>query len=153
MTRLAWGLGLTLTAGLAGCDLFLNCTLAGCVDGVNLDIEAPDGLDDGVYEVVVTGENGLAGLCTATLDATMDPQLAVNCDDEFVRLSVLYAEAGPVALLVDAPNLGDEVAVEVSFDDAILLEESVPLTYETIQPNGERCGPTCEYASASLTLP
>ncbi|MEO0605880.1 MAG: hypothetical protein AAF211_30905 [Myxococcota bacterium] len=151
MTRLALGLG--LTAALSGCDLWLGCTDVGCIDGVDLDIEAADRLDDGTYEVVITGDNGLTAACTATLDAAADPGLSVSCDDETVLISVLYAEPGPVALLVDAPNLGDEVTVGVSFDGAPILEETVPLTYQTVEPNGPRCGPTCEFASASLALP
>lgn len=151
MTRLALGLG--LAAALAGCDLWLNCTQIGCIDGVNLDIAAADRLDDGSYEVVIAAESGLAAVCTAILDSAADPGLAVSCDTETVSLSVLYAEPGPVALLVDAPNLGREVTVEVSFDEAPLLEETVPLTYQDIQPNGPRCGPACVFAQVSLALP
>jgi len=46
----------------------------------------------------------------------------------------------------------ERVEVRLAVGGVVLLEQASPLEYETFQPNGPECGPTCRSASVRMNL-
>lgn len=142
------GLLLLAMAGLSGC---LGCTLIGCASGVSIDLLSDTSIADGTYAITLVGENGEGGNCTIELDATsVDPQ-SVLCDPGLFA-GVLVGASTRDAFLIEAPQLGDEVTIEITQDGAAFFDDTLALEYSTFSPNGDRCGPTCTQASVQVML-
>ncbi len=145
-------LAAAIQIGLVACDPLEVCTLVGCDDGVLVDFPGWP-LDDGTYDLTVTGASGEVYACTVVVTESGTRLDSQRCSDPGAIVSVTLDRNGIGTLGVRTPVLGDEVAVEVSFDDAVVLSDSGPVDYEMVQPNGPDCEPTCTIGTARFPLP
>lgn len=153
---------------LVACASERICTEIGCVDGVSLLASTESGrLADGTYAITLQLD---ATSVACTLDATdlstnRNRSFDATCDTESVRVAVRpqrrceerrTEEAigqvcttleGQWELQVDVPGTPSSVRVAVARDGVVLVEQSVTLGYQEVQPNGAECGPVCRQAS------
>lgn len=113
--------------GCDGSNIFGGqvCTLIGCDDGVSISVseERPDSLS-----------------LTLFINDETDPFGSRDCDDP--NLGCWFRIGG------ETP---DEVRVLIEWDGGEFSERFEP-EYETHQPNGPSCPPTCNIASISIDL-
>ena len=117
---------LALIAALAvvGCDYSTVCTLIGCLNGLTVEIQnAPAG----PITVRASTEDASGSVYTATCPGTS------GCTNK-----LFFPEFAPSrAQLTITTTAGTR-------------EQVVTPTYETSQPNGPKCGPTCRSGTARV---
>jgi hypothetical protein len=136
-----------------------GCTLIGCQDGFSVDFTPSGAWTVGDYEFLFT----LDGETTTCAGSLPLPQCgtanAVTCSPSAEQISIfesgcalqpaLHGFAGFQVL----PPKAETVTLRLSREGLVLLEQSWTPAYQTLQPNGEGCGPTCESATDALTVP
>jgi len=139
---------------LAGCpgEELLDCTGIGCVDGLEVFFSRAS-YEPGVYTVDIDLHGELIH-CQATIP--LDSDTSDGCTDARVSLflsgSMLeVSEQSIDGFFLDSADTG-AVAVTVSLDDAQIGYAAFEPDYQTLQPNGPECEPTCTYASRDITL-
>jgi len=83
---------------------------------------------------------GPAQTCTTTQSATVASQQCQPIDGEFVEAITVDGRPGTIE-------------VQQSVDGTVIFDQTVAPTYQTNQPNGPGCGPTCHQAGADWTIP
>jgi hypothetical protein len=117
---------LALVAALAvvGCESSTVCTLIGCLDGLTVEIQnAPAG----PITVQATVEGASGSVHTVTCPGTS------GCTNKF-----FFSEFTPSQTRLTITTT------------AGTREQVVTPTYETFQPNGPKCGPTCRGGTARV---
>jgi len=139
---------------LVGCpdDELLDCTGLGCVDGMEVFFSR-DVYEPGIYTVEIDLHGELIH-CQATIP--LDSDASDGCTDGRVSLflsgSMLdVSEQSIDGFFLDSTDTG-AVAVTVSLDDAQIGYAAFEPDYQTLQPNGPECEPTCIYASRDVGL-
>lgn len=129
---------------VSGCTLLesTECTEIGCVDGVTVSITTLGGFPDGQYMI----------------DAKMDGQL-VHADCTIARASssctqgiMMVRNAMTGGLKATLPGAPAAVEVTLFFEGRGIGSDSFAPTYNTFQPNGGTCGPTCRQATHPMTI-
>ncbi len=143
-----------LTLVLVGCpdEEGLDCTSMGCVDGLEVFFSRA-GYEPGVYTVDIDLHGELIH-CQATIP--LDSDASDGCTDPraslFLSGSMLdVSEQSVDGFFLDSSD-ASAVAVTVSLDDAQIGYAAFEPDYQTLQPNGPECEPTCSYASRDITL-
>lgn len=131
------------------------CTEIGCVDGLTLQPAAGTTWAPGAYrfELEVDGETVT---CTGALPLPPCGPPAITCDRERV---VTITESG-CALPPSQHGFGDlhfpgapeTVTIEIERDGRTLTRQTFTPTYQTTQPNGPGCPPTCTQGSETFAL-
>lgn len=134
-----WG-GLAL--GSLGCTgASRGCTDIGCLDGVTAVFSPPLAIPDEVT-IVLTGDVELS--CTQSSTTNLGP-----CADQGVSFSRnVYGELTTLTLYRLHPN---SLTVEIlAGNDRLLESTTTTIRYETVQPNGPDCEPTCRQADIEI---
>jgi hypothetical protein len=135
-----------LVALFAGCaDVGQFCTQIGCLDGYNLDFQHD--WTEGTYTITVTLDADTV-TCTGTIPIN---EASDGCDDDRVQLGLSGSQL-PVAdqalsgLVILAT---DVTTVDVTVSDGLMTIGTQAFTpaWQTSQPNGVDCPPTCRSAS------
>ena len=144
----------TLYLAAAACDP-QSCTTAGCGTTLQLGIEGPGGsaLPDSTYEIILD----LDGSPYSTVCGSPEPGM-FQCEPvegpPTPQVTAFTTTTGTILIEVNADEgQGDgpqQVALSVIAGDAPLVDESWSVTYETLHPNGEECGPVCRTATEFL---
>jgi hypothetical protein len=122
------------------------CTDMGCVDGVSLAFSLRE---PGDYEITAVAGGGTVS-CTASLPFTGTEACT---GPGWVGISGTELPADQQSLegmwleTIDA----DDVHLTIVRSGTTLYDDVLPITYDTVEPNGPDCGPVCE--SAALTVP
>jgi hypothetical protein len=168
---------LALFVSSQGCETETHaCSDVGCIDSVSFQIKTADGTwPDGAYTVELTA-NGASYACSMTLPDDLPANGSIStirCEPPLsyvgvtLRTDVLCTEhhdatsgsqsctpvPGHYTLSGSLASTPSTLSLRVTRDSGLLVEQSLPLTYSTTQPNGPDCGPTCRQASVELTLP
>ena len=137
---------LLASTGLAAC----NCTLAGCMDGVNVDVFPSDPLPVGEYALVVEGAS-TSEICTFRItDVCVDLETCV-VPDQCERFNY-YVDGDVVQPNIRVETEDPELTVTMTLDGGEIFEEEVVPAYRESAPNGKRCGPVCTYARVELDV-
>ncbi|MEO0604815.1 MAG: hypothetical protein AAF211_25510 [Myxococcota bacterium] len=141
-----------LATSLWGCALGGRlCTEIGCTDSVTIEVRAPSGgFGPGDYEVSAEGEAGQQYTCRFTLGNDPEPA-EVACDESATLWTTTLGSPAPTVNL-SGPPLGDESRIVVVVDTQIVYDEMRSLTYETFEPNGPDCPPTCTFTELVVDL-
>lgn len=132
-----------------------RCTEIGCADGLMVGVTSDARWPAGEYRFVIDVE-GTTTTCTGALPLPECGTQAITCDREGV---VRISESG-CALPADQHAFGDlyfeetlpSVRVEILHEERSVAMGSFTPTYQTLQPNGPGCGPTCRNASVQLPV-
>ena len=139
---------------LAGCPDVetLDCTSMGCVDGLEVFFKRDD-YPPGVYTVEPDLHGELIH-CQATIP--LDSDASDGCSDGRVSLFLSGSMLEVSEQSIDGFYLDSvdpsALAVTVSLDGAQIGYAAFEPGYQTLQPNGPECEPTCSYASRDLQL-
>lgn len=182
MRLLFIGLTLASTAlALSACE-DTECTAAGCLDRARVDIQGPPEVwVDGNYTLdielarqhacnfvlpVPGGLNeqapfqGVPISCTPALEGSFDPRAVVlypQIPQEPDGTCVMAADAPgcevtTYRIAIDTDGSAERVEVRLTVDGTVLLEQSSPFDYQTVQPNGPECGPICRNADVQMVI-
>jgi hypothetical protein len=159
-------------AAFLGCGE--NCTKVGCTNGASVSILTADGTwVDGAYALEIDFADAAYSCtfttpddapdesgawqpldCSPTLDAFLAPVVA--CESHDIGMSSSQT-CGPVPdkFYVQARTAGTPKSLHVVLtrDDETVIDDTRNLGYASVQPNGADCDPTCQQASAQLTVP
>jgi hypothetical protein len=129
-----------------------DCTEIGCVDGLEVFFVGTDP-GPGVYTVEID-LHGEFIHCQATIPLGTDGD--DGCTDARVSLflsgSALEADQQSVdGFFLDSTDTG-AVAVTISHDAVQVGYAAFEPDYQTLQPNGPECEPTCSYATREIEL-
>lgn len=149
-------LGLGLVANGCGTKV---CTDIGCGDSVWAEFATPV-TEDGDYTLAVATALGFVE-CVFTLGASAAggeggagaSSGEIVCEaDEDLGFSVTRSDAGVLSFRLNPSASEDLTQIEVQFgrNGTILLEETYPLVYEELRPNGEDCEPACRVAEVTI---
>jgi hypothetical protein len=83
---------------------------------------------------------GPAQTCTTTQTDAVSSQQCQPIDGVFVEKIIVNG----------SPN---SMKVQQTVGGTVIFEQTISPTYQTNQPNGPGCGPTCHQASAAWTIP
>lgn len=141
-----------LVLALVGCPTVVDgCTEIGCADGFTVQLQ-PELSTPGAIEVEVALD-GEVVTCATTLP--LDGDAPGGCEDDRVSLwlsgSALPADQHRVTGLSVATT-PTTIAITIRRDGEVVAQGEYTPAYETLQPNGEDCPPTCTYASDSLDV-
>ena len=136
-----------------GCDAGTGaaCTEVGCTDGLWLEINFSPGFTAGDYEIVLN--DGSMNPTTCTFEIS---DVATDCDGDPVCVQGAQCDAtwdvdgGKVTFNLEGTP--SDVVVTVRQDEVDLASVSLSPDYETVQPNGEGCEPTCEQATETVSV-
>ncbi len=129
-----------------------DCTSMGCVDGLEVFF-VRDAYEPGVYAVEID-LHGAVIHCQATIPLETDGNDGCTDDRAHLFLSgseLDTAEQSVDGFYLDSTDMG-AIAVTVSLDDAQLGYAAFEPDYQTLQPNGPECDPTCLYATREIQL-
>lgn len=129
-----------------------GCTDMGCVDGFYVALEKSTW---GVGQYVITADvDGTVASCQITIplgtdgtDGCLDTLLTVETSG-----SELNVEEQSIPGVWVNSTQALSVTLAVTLDGAELGSAVFAPAYETLQPNGPECGPTCSYASGVMSL-
>lgn len=129
------------------------CTEMGCEDGFTIELNRQR-WEAGTWTITLTSD-GVNTTCTATIP--LDEANPGACDRTGYRLETSgsaldVSEQALTAVHIPRIDLA-QVNLVVEHDGSEVFADSLAPTYETLQPNGADCDPTCTYASTRLTLP
>jgi hypothetical protein len=71
----------------------------------------------------------------------MTPDAGVGCDVATYRIDI------------DTDDSSERVEVRLAVGSTLLLEQASTFDYQTVEPNGPECGPTCRYADLRMVIP
>lgn len=144
---------LSLALFVPGCDAGggAACTEIGCTDGLWVEVDFSPGLTSGDYEIVLN--DGSMAPTTCTFEVS---EVASDCDGESICVqnadcdAVWNLESGTVGFNLEGTP--SDLVVTVRQDSVDLSSVSLSPEYESVQPNGEGCEPTCEQATETVTV-
>lgn len=128
-----------------------GCTEIGCTDGLSVAFSSAS-WPAGDYRLDVVAD-GLDYYCETVLP--LDKDVPVTCSSDSLTLEVSGTELPPDQQAITGMHLSglaEIVQVSLSRDGLPLATQTYYPTYETVQPNGPGCEPTCRSASGSLQL-
>jgi hypothetical protein len=136
----------------------MACTTIGCVDGFAVEFTPNAGWPAGDYEFALVLD-GDTTTCTGALPLPACGTSALTCTPASDRIMIsesgcaLAADAhGFAGFQINPPN-PTAVNLTISRDGSVLVEQSWNPEYQTSQPNGPGCAPTCTSARDELTVP
>lgn len=156
LSQIARQLALFALFALAGCESEgTQCTLIGCQDGLQVQLQHSSQWPTGDYTVQVTLDNQPPVSCTVSLPFA-SVTAAATCSSADVQLQT----AGQ-ALSADQHALTGlwirttpaKVQLVLQHNTATLLDQTLQPTYQTSRPNGPDCEPECTQATASVAVP
>jgi hypothetical protein len=143
-----------LLVACAACGDDRECTAAGCLDGVTISMSEPPGaltsrepFPDGAYEI----ELALDGT-TVTCHRTIPQELPLDCTSAPVIVHSVSptSSAGTVAFDVEVRQTPGVVSAIVRHQGSVLGQGSFTPEYRKVAPNGEACGPVCNFAQREM---
>jgi hypothetical protein len=170
-------LALPALAGPGCMDKTQSCTEVGCIDQATVELRTTTGAwVSGTYELTIDLGGAMASCalavpdspsatgvvsaaCTSrlTLDFAADTQCQAGPSTGSGPNSAVSETCTPVPghfhQTLTVPGTPANVALTLTRDGHSLLDTSVALTYQTAQPNGPACDPTCHQAAAQLSVP
>ncbi|TVQ87237.1 MAG: hypothetical protein EA397_18130 [Deltaproteobacteria bacterium] len=140
-------------SGLSGGQV---CTQIGCESGLTVEIEGIESWPAGDY-VVRASVDGESVQCEGSIPLNpCDQGYTFTCSDGVARISESGCDLperehglSHVHFLADAAR---EVSLRIERDGELLGEQTFEPSYETFQPNGPECEPTCRQAQHTLQL-
>jgi hypothetical protein len=160
----AVSVALLALAAAFGCDVGESCTEIGCMDGWSLTVREADG-----SVPAHTVELDIDGAHIACPAVSLDARFATCADLVTIQLvdevvceertssngdrSQVCTPTGRFEQMVSVNATPTEVVVMLREGDTVTDERSFEPRYETTQPNGPDCGPTCHQASDQWDLP
>lgn len=141
--------GLTPLLGSTGCDGpgDLACTEIGCFDGYSIGLVAADRFPDGVYDITLTTD----GTTDACRFEVADGRLL---DDETCNAAYAVGASVPTpeAVGITYAMITSEIEIVVSRDGTEIERLVTTPVYQTVQPNGPDCSPTCRVATTTIEI-
>jgi hypothetical protein len=165
-----WAVVAVLLSGAPGCGSSKVCTLRGCVDMFQIAIAVSAKAPGGAQTVTVTADNNVM-TCTfaspgapgdggfapvqcatgVTLELVGGAACMVQTDAAFMQsCTASYGAYSEIITVAGAPT---SVRVQQSADGMTVLDQMMTPSYDTLQPNGPACPPTCHQAVANWTIP
>lgn len=129
---------------VAGCGGNKACTEIGCSDGATVRLEGS--LPDGTYTLELADPSEKPFTCLFIVEgSSVDP--AEDC-----AMSVAWIDG---AIEATANGIAPEelVVALTGPDGTALIDTVINPTYDTFQPNGEDCEPTCMQSFEVVALP
>jgi hypothetical protein len=130
----------------------LACTDIGCTDGLHISL-LREAFEPGLY-LVELDLHGEVILCQATIplgsgasDGCSDPRAWLELSGSELDTS----EQAVTGVFLDRTDLS-AMAITVLQDDEEIGYAAFEPDYQTLQPNGPECEPTCAYATRELEL-
>jgi hypothetical protein len=165
------GLSFVVIAACSG-DETHACTDVGCADGASFTLRPPlSHWYDGAYSLEVTFDSTVHDCsfsvpddlpeggswqpltCTPALSVFLTPE--VDCQEQHDGNNASQVcTPVPEKYFVQGSTGGTPATLHVRMlrDEAVVADETEPLSYSATQPNGPECGPTCHQASVDLTF-
>lgn len=136
-----------LLAGCTGPKQYDTCTDLGCDDGLDITITKASEWTAGTWTFqVFSGSSRTECVLTFPLDSATP----VSCDRDNVVITATEAGVEKVQLTdTDVTTAG----LTVLLDDDEVFEESWTLSWDTANPNGADCEPTCKNSEQTANLP
>ena len=151
---------LTLLLSPSGCTLHSTgepngaCTAIGCHDGLVVSVTPTSSWPHGEYRFTIEAD-GKTTTCTGRLPLPDCDTRALTCDDDDVSIG----ESGCALPATDhafsdivLPSGPASVTVTIELDGQALATQAWTPAYQTVQPNGPGCPPTCTNAAVGLDL-
>ena len=134
------------------------CTLIGCEDGLKIDLRPASGWPAGEYRFQIQAD-AVEVTCRGSLplpNCTESP--AVTCDTKGLVQIVESGCALPAnsqafpGLWFDPKLRPRKVEISITRDGELVGEGEIVPSFQTVQPNGPECPPTCDVAHAVLDV-
>ena len=132
----------------------MACTEIGCQDGLLIRVTPTSGWPAGQY-VITTQVDDATIVCTGTLPLPACGTPGLTCDGEGVQVTESGCALGPEehafgdVMLATQP---ESVSLTIERDGTQVADGSWTPDYETVQPNGPECEPTCTFAAVELAV-
>lgn len=142
-------IGLTPLLGSTGCDGpgLYACTEIGCSSGYTVSLVAADRFPDGAYDIALTTDGATEACQFEVADGRLLSDETCNAG-YLIRATVLTLEAVGITY----PMLTSEIEIVVSRDGSEIERLTTTPVYETVQPNGPDCAPTCRSAVTTIAI-
>jgi hypothetical protein len=134
-------------------DGAITCTLIGCVDQFSATVTVDTNMVPAGMHVLTVTFDGAATSCPFNLPPRTDP---VNdpCAAAFSLMVPGTSTDGKFTEKIVVPGAPTSIEVRQTLDGTVVLDQTISPAYQTNQPNGPGCGPTCHQASAAAwTIP
>ncbi len=133
----------------AGC----GCTLVGCEDGLGIELKKGSGTWEPGKYVFEASIDGTKSSCTLDLPFVTDPGCPI-----LVKLGLMNNDPNGAAAATFPASVvigvtATHVTLSISRDGVEIAKGDFTPTYSILEPNGERCGPTCHVAGDTLAVP
>lgn len=160
----------TLLSGALGCGSSKVCTTRACSDMFEVAIAVGAAAPSGIETVTVTAD-GKVMTCTfaspsanpdggsapvqcssgLTLELVGGAACTVNTDAAFMQSCTgTYGGYSEVITVAGAPT---SVRVQQSTNGTAVLDQMMTPSYDTLEPNGSACPPTCHQAVGNWRIP
>lgn len=155
----SWAL-LVLPALLLGCDANADCEPIACQSGVSVTAQPSGSWKEGEYTLEVT-HDGEVETCTFKLPysvPTAKVTVEVDCGKSLsVYLAALtdctqctVDDEFQLGIIVD--GLPTELAIQLSYEDEVVLSDERTVEYEDVYLRGEECGVSCTQSKYELDI-
>jgi hypothetical protein len=135
--------GLVAAVALSASGCTEECTAVGCTDSITVSFSTAVPRDYKV-DIELDGKPGSADCSEATHPGGGDVEVEVTGLGRTIRCT----QTG--ALLQGAP---ENVRLVFTFPDAKVADVTLKPKYQTVEPNGPECEPTCDQAEVTVDLP
>ena len=132
----------------------MECTAAGCSDGLVVRVTPAAPWPQGAYRFVIEAD-GVTTTCTGTLPLGGCATRAITCDREGVSITESGCALPPSAHGfgdLTLPGTPESIRIQVQRDGETVGDQTFTPAYQTSQPNGPSCPPVCTNASVELAL-
>lgn len=130
----------------------VGCTEIGCQDGLLVQVTPSSGWPAGQYTYAIELDDQTI-TCTGTLPLPACGSPGMTCDAEGVQITESGCALPPEEQAfgdVNVPTQPTAVSITIQHDGTEVASGSWTPEYETLQPNGPECEPTCSFASVEL---
>ena len=157
--QLVW---LAALAATTGCEAFgvdppggAACTLIGCQDGLQVQLQRSGPWPAGEYTLQVMLDDQPAVSCAVSLPfASVTTAATCSSADVQLQTSGQALSADQHALTaVWIRSTPAKARLVLQHNTATLLDQTLQPTYQTSRPNGPDCKPECTQATASVAVP
>jgi hypothetical protein len=132
-----------------------ECTEIGCHDGLVVTVSPARAWPHGAYRFIIEAD-GREITCSGSLPLPECSTRAITCDGDGVVIGESGCALSPTehafSDIVFSTN-PETVTISIERDDEIIATQTWTPVYQTVQPNGPDCPPTCTNAAVSLDLP
>jgi hypothetical protein len=146
---------------LPSCTTQKTCTLIGCSDALTLNLSLPSGekpninvdlmIDGTAVSCPALGDRPSA-TCAGNVTSTMVEGQTCTQTQQAGTVTQTCTGNGIFHLRIEVPGTPKSVSYTANLNGAVVGQDSLSPTFQSVNPNGPGCDPACKQATADVTL-